>query len=137
MRPKKRILLAGADELRLSVLTFALHTRGYSVLTANSAAQATALLPRGWDLVLCQWPMRDGVEILRRARAADRLLPTLVTTETMVAPEGVFATAILRRPTTEQLIDAMRPLLARKRGPRPAPRPAEAEDEMEQARRMA
>ena len=127
MRPKKTILCVDDNEQILSVRTFLLETRGYRVLSALSGHEAlehiTQALPGSIDLLLCDlvMPQMDGNELVRRAKQLHPGLPAMIVSGTVNAfdragcadvflPKGAASPA--------ELIERIRVLVARKRGPK-------------------
>lgn len=134
MRPRKTILCVDDNEQILSVRKFLLETRGYRVLTQRSAAEALdflgSALPGSVDLLLTDLllPGMDGNELVRRAKEAHPGLPTLVVSGTVSSFErAIAADAFLPKgaSTPAELLDRIRVLVTRKRGPKKAmPAPA-------------
>ena len=127
MRPKKVILCVDDNEQTLAVRRFLLETRGYRVVCATSAYEALEHLtksPQGSvDLLLTDllMPQMDGVELIRRAKELQPSLPTLLVSGTVGAPErGAGADAFLPKGASSpiELLDRVRAMVARKRGPR-------------------
>jgi two-component system, OmpR family, response regulator CpxR len=137
MRPKKTILCVDDNEQILSVRTFLLETRGYRVIAAHSAQEALTVLdqylPGTLDLILCDliMPQMDGNELVRRAKQLHPCLPAMIVSGTVTAydragradvflPKGACSPA--------EMLERIRVLVARKRGPRkmilPAPEDA-------------
>jgi two-component system response regulator CpxR len=127
MRPRKTILCVEDNEQILSIRKFMLETRGYRVLTASCATEALdrlqAALPGSIDLLLSDLilPQMDGNELARRAKQLHAALPVLIVSGTVTSFErAVFADAFLPKgacsPT--ELLDRIRILVARKRGPK-------------------
>lgn len=129
MRPKKAILCVDDNEQILSVRKFLLETRGYRVIAVESAQQALEVLdqtlPGGFDLLLCDlvMPQMDGNELVRRAKQRHPGLPAMIVSGTVTAfdragnadaflPKGACSPA--------ELIERVRVLVARKRGPKKA-----------------
>ena len=133
MRPKKVILCVDDNEQILSVRTFLLETRGYRVLTAQTSNEALALLDRTTpgtiDLLIADLllPGMDGNELVRRAKHMHPMLPTLIISGTVAAADRALAAdAFLPKGagSPSELLERIRTLVARKRGPRrhfPAP----------------
>jgi CheY-like chemotaxis protein len=127
MRPKKTILCVDDNEQVLSVRTFLLETRGYRVVCAQNAHEALDFV-RGSslgsiDLLLCDliMPQMDGNELVRRAKQLHPGLPAMIVSGTVNAfdragcadvflPKGASSAA--------EMIERIRILVARKRGPR-------------------
>lgn len=129
MRPRKVILCVDDNEQTLAVRKFLLETRGYRVLTASCAQEALLLLEApetgGIDLLLCDlmMPHVDGNELVRRARAVRPGVPTLMVSGTVSQfDRGAIADAFLPKGACSpvELLERVRVLVARKRGPRKA-----------------
>lgn len=129
MRPRKVILCVDDNEQTLAVRKFLLETRGYRVLTAACAHDAMAVLESSEtgtiDLLLCDliMPHVDGSELVRRARAVRPGVPTLMISGTVTQFErGAEADAFLPKGACSavELLERVRILVARKRGPRKA-----------------
>lgn len=135
MRPRKVILCVDDNEQTLSVRKFLLETRGYRVLTASSSHEALAVLgdseTGGIDLLLCDllMPEMDGNELVRRARVVRPGVPTLMISGTVSQfDRGSAADAFLPKGACSpvELLERVRILVARKRGPKKAVVPAPA-----------
>lgn len=127
MRPRKTILMVDDNEQLLSVRKFLLETRGYRVLAVGSAAaaleQLEAALPGSIDLLLSDLilPQMDGNELARRAKQMHPLLPTLLVSGTVSTFErAAAADAFLPKGgcTAAEMLDRIRIMVARKRGPK-------------------
>jgi two-component system response regulator CpxR len=140
MRPKKTILCVDDNEQILSIRTFLLQTRGYRVVALSSPQEAldniANSLPGSIDLLLCDllMPQMDGNELVRRAKEIHPTLPAMIVSGTVTTydragradcflPKGAASPA--------ELLERIRILVARKRGPRkaiasPPPEPAMA-----------
>lgn len=127
MRPKKVILCVDDNEQILSVRTFLLETRGYRVLTAPDTASALEILertePGTLDLLLTDLLLSgtDGNELVRRAKAMHPTLPTLIVSGTVTSYERALAAdAFLPKGACSpaELLEKIRVLVARKRGPK-------------------
>jgi two-component system response regulator CpxR len=129
MRPKKTILCVDDNETILSIRTFTLETRGYRVLAVSSSQEAVETLanalPGSIDLLLCDllMPQMDGNELVRRAKQLHPGLPAMIVSGTVAAydragradvflPKGACSPA--------EMLERIRILVARKRGPRKA-----------------
>jgi CheY-like chemotaxis protein len=127
MRPKKTILCVDDNEQILSVRTFLLETRGYRVVAVPNPHDALEFisnsLPGALDLLLCDliMPQMDGNELVRRAKQLHPTLPAMIVSGTVTAydragradvflPKGACSPA--------ELLERVRILVARKRGPR-------------------
>src|SRR3984885_5566479 len=127
MRPKKTILCVDNNEQALSVRTFLLETRGYRIIAVNTAQEALEVLERSvpgtLDLVLCDllMPEMDGNELVRRAKELHPGLPAMIVSGTVTAYDragraDVFLPKGAGSPA--ELLERVRILVARKRGPR-------------------
>jgi two-component system response regulator CpxR len=127
MRPRKTILCVEDNEQILSIRKFMLETRGYRVLSASCATEALEHLqnsiPGSIDLLLSDLilPQMDGNELARRAKQLHACLPVLIVSGTVTSfDRAAFADAFLPKgacsPT--ELLDRIRLLVARKRGPK-------------------
>ena len=127
MRPRKTILCVEDNEQVLSVRKFMLETRGYRVLAMSSAAAALeyldGALPGTVDLLMADLmlPGMDGNELVRRAKQMHPALPTLLISG-MVSnfDRAAAADAFLPKGacTAAEVLDRIRLLVARKRGPK-------------------
>ena len=129
MRPKKIILCVDDNEQTLAVRKFLLETRGYRVLSATGGAEALELLeryaPGELSLLLCDllMPQMDGLELIRRARELQPGLPSLMVSGTVATMErGSGADVFLPKGACSpvELLERVRVLVARKRGPKKA-----------------
>ncbi len=133
MRPKKVILCVDSNEQTLSVRAFLLETRGYRVISAATSQEALEVLerivPGTLDLLIADLllPGMDGNELVRRAKQMHPTLPTLIVSGTVAAYDRALAAdAFLPKGagTAAELLERIRVLVARKRGPKkhvPAP----------------
>ena len=139
MRPKKTILCVDDNEQILSIRTFLLQTRGYRVLALTTPQEAldtiSNSLPGSIDLLLCDllMPQMDGNELVRRAKQIHPTLPAMIVSGTVATydragradcflPKGAASPA--------ELLERIRILVARKRGPRKAIAPPQPEPAM-------
>jgi CheY-like chemotaxis protein len=127
MRPKKVILCVDDNEQVLSLRTFLLETRGYRVLSAPSGSAALAIVeqsaPGTLDLLMTDLllPGIDGNELVRRAKQLHPALPALIVSGTVTASDRALAAdAFLPKGacSSAELLERVRVLVARKRGPR-------------------
>ena len=127
MRPKKIILCVDDNEQTLSVRKFLLETKGYRVLSATSAHEALEIVeqhaPGDLSLLLCDllMPQMDGVELIRRVREIQPCLPSLMVSGTVTSMErGSGADVFLPKGACSpvELLERVRVLVARKRGPK-------------------
>ncbi len=128
MRPRKTIMCVDSNEQVLSVRKFLLETRGgYRVIACASAPEALEILqttsPGAIDLLLADLllPQMDGNELVRRAKHLLPGLPTLLVSGTVNSFERASAAdAFLPKgaSTPAEILDRIRLLVARKRGPK-------------------
>ena len=126
MRPRKTILCVDDNEQALSVRKFMLETRGYRVLTAHTAADALEIFSAGnVDLVLSDliMPQMDGNELIRRMKTIAPEVPTIILSGSVKNFERASsADAFLPKGacTPLEVLERIRVMIARKRGPRKA-----------------
>jgi CheY-like chemotaxis protein len=132
MRPKKTILCVDDNEQTLSVRKFLLETRGYRVLTATSGHEAISQFSSTQiDLVLTDLglPQMDGNALIGHLKEISPEVPMILTSDTVRAGERAHrADAFLAKGcyTPTELIERIRVMSARKRGPRKAVAPTHA-----------
>jgi DNA-binding response OmpR family regulator len=139
MRPKKRILLVDHDEYRQSVIRFRLVTHAFAVFSATTAAEARDLFDACMpELVIASFDFPYLAVLLKMLHDARPDIPQMV-----LAPAkgcNVIADAVLSNPTPEHMLNYVKMMAARKRGPRPV-KPVvsdwRAEAEAWAARRLA
>ena len=127
MRPRKTILCVDSNEQVLSIRKFTLETRGYRVVAMTSAREVLEHLesaaPGSIDLLMSDVLLTgmDGNELVRRAKQVQPLLPTLLHSNTVSNFErGAAADAFLPKGacTPAEILDRVRLLVVRKRGPK-------------------
>ncbi len=127
MRPRKTILCVDSNEQVLSIRKFTLETRGYRVLAMTSGREALehleTALQGSVDLLMADVLLTgmDGNELARRAKQVHPALPTLLVSGTVSNFErGSAADAFLPKGacTPAEVLDRIRVLVARKRGPK-------------------
>ena len=132
MRPKKTILCVDDNEQVLSVRTFLLETRGYRIIAVTTAQEAIEVLERSLpgtlDLVLCDllMPQMDGNELVRRAKQLHPGLPAMIVSGTVnAADRAICADVFLPKGACSpaEMMERIRILVARKRGPKKASQP--------------
>ena len=130
MRPKKTILCVDDNEQILSVRTFLLETRGYRVVCALTPHEAIEQIERATpgsiDLLLCDllMPQMDGNELVRRAKQLHPGIPAMIVSGTVNAfDRAVCADVFLPKGASSpaEMIERIRILVARKRGPKKSP----------------
>jgi two-component system response regulator CpxR len=138
MRPKKTILCVDDNEQVLSVRSFLLVTRGYRVITAHTSQEALEVLERSLpgtlDLIVCDllMPQMDGNELVRRAKQLHPGLPAMIVSGTVNAfDRAMHADVFLPKGASSpaEIIERIRVLVARKRGPKKAAAPASTRPE--------
>jgi two-component system response regulator CpxR len=129
MRPKKTILCVDDNEQILSVRTFLLETRGYRVVCALTPHEALQhierAIPGSIDLLLSDllMPEMDGNELVRRAKQLHPGIPAMIVSGTVNAfDRAVCADVFLPKGASSpaEMIERIRVLVARKRGPKKA-----------------
>jgi two-component system, OmpR family, response regulator CpxR len=129
MKPKRTILCVDDNEQALSIRKVMLETRGYRVIACTRSQEALEIFHRkaGIDLVLADltMPGMDGGELIERIKAVSPQTPAILlsakvkiceraTGADVFLPKGMYAPA--------ELLERIRLLLVRKRGPkRPQP----------------
>ena len=134
MRPKKSILCVDDNEQLLSVRKFFLETRGcYRVITASTSHEALDLIqskqPGSLDLLLCDliMPQMDGNELVRRAKQLHPGLPAMIVSGTVNSFDRACAADVFLPKgacSPLEMLERIRVLVARKRGPKKAIAPA-------------
>ena len=125
MIPAKQILLVGEDDTKLSILRYVLRINSYrsnyscyEVTAATSAEEAIGLLKNNhYNLLLCQYHFASMETLLSQAKSINDQLKTIVVEEKASRLGAVYADAILFKPTASELLDRIKVLLHRKRGP--------------------
>jgi two-component system response regulator CpxR len=134
MRAPKLILLVGSHLDRMSRRAFLLKTWGYRVTTAATAKEALATLeicggqgsPNEVDLLLIDLPLMDlTAKILADAKHAHPGLRTLITSNhsAYYDPYGADVLLTTYGDSPARLLEQIRILVARKRGPHKKPPP--------------
>jgi two-component system, OmpR family, response regulator CpxR len=124
MRPKKLILIAMADEYELSNMRFMLNTQRYRVIAAGNGEAAVDLFgASAVDLVLIDFylPSTNGDQVAKRMKELKPYIPIVMLRDRRPLGMDVFAADALldktRTPTME-LLERIKVMIARKRGPR-------------------
>ena len=129
MRPKKTILCVDDNETILSVRTFLLQTRGYRVIAVPTPHEALELIlqsiPGSIDLLLCDlvMPQMDGNELVRRAKEIQPALPAMIVSGSVTGYDRAGRADVFLPKgtcTPAELLERVRVLVARKRGPKKA-----------------
>src|SRR5271167_4774660 len=125
MRPKKVILCVDDNEQELSVLKFMLATNGYRVLAASNGQEAIAVFAAApqIDLVISDttMPQMSGGQLVERLKRMRSHVPMVLLGDAQaVNGEMHVADAVLARKncSTQELLERIKVMSARKRGPR-------------------
>ncbi len=124
MRPKKIILCVDDNEQDLSVLSFMLATNGYRVLSAINGQEAVGVFAdNAVDLVLTDFsmPQMNGDQLVRKLKQIASHVPMILLGDPQKMGDQIHAAdAVLAKKncTTQELLDRIKIMSARKRGPR-------------------
>jgi len=124
MRPKKVILCVDDNDQALSVRKFVLETRGYRVLTATNAEEAIELYDRGRvDLVISDlvMPRCNGNDLIMQLKEIAPWVPAVLVSGSIKQFDPTSrADAFLPKGacSPQELLERVRVLLVRKRGPK-------------------
>jgi two-component system response regulator CpxR len=125
MRPKKVILCVDDNEQELSVLKFMLETNGYRVLAAANGQEAISLFATTpqIDLVLTDMsmPQMNGGQLVMRLKRMRSHVPMVLLADAQSANGEIHvADAVIARKNcpTQELLERIKIMSARKRGPR-------------------
>ena len=124
MKPKKTILCVDDNEQALSIRKILLETRGYRVLACNSGQQALDAFRRGGvDLVLTDliMPGVDGSRLIEEIKRVSPQIPAvLISGRSKIYERETLADVFLSKGMYEpaELLERIRVLLVRKRGPK-------------------
>jgi two-component system, OmpR family, response regulator CpxR len=124
MKPKRTILCVDDNEQSLSIRKVLLETRGYRVVTSLNGEDALARFRRGGiDLVLSDlvMPGLDGAKLIEAIKAISPRTPAiLLSGKVRIYDRDTQADVFLPKGThvPAELLERIRMLLVRKRGPR-------------------
>jgi len=125
MRPKKVILCVDDNEQELSVMKFMLTTNGYRVLPATNGQEAIAIFASTpqIDLVLTDsnMPQMTGNQLVERLKRMASHVPMIVLGDAQAMNSEIHtADAMLARKncSSQELLERIKVMSARKRGPR-------------------
>jgi CheY-like chemotaxis protein len=124
MRPKKIILCVDDNEQELSVLKFMLTTNGYRVESATNGQDAIAIFSEcSVDLVLADFamPQMNGGQLVERLKQIASHVPMILLGDPQrMGGEMHAADALLAKKncTPQELLERIKVMSARKRGPR-------------------
>jgi DNA-binding response OmpR family regulator len=129
------------SEDRASILKFMLEIKGFAVTASLSALEALDLLTNEqYHLLLCELPLTGIENLIDSARAIDEAMPSLALAGKLSQlPIGIHASAFIKATDycPAYLLERVKVLTARKRGPLPRRiAPASDADSIE-ARRLA
>lgn len=125
MRPKKVILCVNDNEQELSVMSFMLSTSGYRVLAATNGQEAIGLFAEApqVDLVLADYamPQMSGSQLVSRLKQIASHVPMILLGDPQAMSGQIhLADALLAKKqcSTQELLERIKVMSARKRGPR-------------------
>jgi CheY-like chemotaxis protein len=124
MRPKKVILCVDDNEQDLSVLKFMLTTNGYRVVSAIGGQEAVGIFSElQVDLVLADFamPQMNGGQLVDRLKQIAPHVPMILLGDPQrMSGEMYAADALLAKKncTPQELLERIKVMSARKRGPR-------------------
>ena len=126
MKAKKTILCIDDNEQSLSIRKVLLETRGYRVITCNNGSDALEVFKKGGvDLVLSDlvMPGLDGTALIEHVKTISPQTPAILISGTIKVYErdnraDVFLPKGMYAPV--ELLERIRLLLVRKRGPKRA-----------------
>jgi CheY-like chemotaxis protein len=124
MRPKKVILCVDDNEQELSVLKFTLATNGYRVVSACTGQDAIGVFAENQvDLVLADFamPQMNGSQLVNRLKQIASHVPMILLGDPQkMAGEMHAADALLAKKncSSQELLERIKVMSARKRGPR-------------------
>jgi CheY-like chemotaxis protein len=125
MRPKKVILCVDDNEQELSVLKFMLITNAYRVFSALNGQEAIAIVASGEqiDLVITdmQMPQMSGIQLIERLKRMAPHVPMILQGDSPGAGGEMHladATVVRKNCSTMELLELVKKMSARKRGPR-------------------
>jgi len=124
MRPKKVILCVDDNEQELSVLKFMLVTNGYRVLAALSGQEAIGIFQQNAvDLVLADhsMPQMSGDQLVTKLKQIAAHVPMVLLGDPQKMGGQIHgADALLAKKTctSQELLERVKLMSARKRGPR-------------------
>jgi CheY-like chemotaxis protein len=124
MRPKKVILCVDDNEQELSVLKFMLATNGYRVVSAVTGQEAIGIFAETQvDLVLADFamPQMNGCQLVDRLKQIASHVPMLLLGDLQKMENemsGADATLAKKNLSAQELLEKIKVMSARKRGPR-------------------
>lgn len=137
MRPKKVILCVDENEQELSVLRYILVTNGYRVLGASNGQEAIALFSSApqIDLVLANThtPQMTGNQLVERLKGIASYVPMILFADAQPGNGEIHAADAMltrRNCSTQELLERIKVMSARKRGPRKGAQRAAQDSEL-------
>jgi len=124
MRPKKVILCVDDNEQELSVMSFMLSTNGYRVVQATSSQEAISIFARlQVDLVLADYtmPQMNGHQLVNRLKQIAGHVPMILLGDPKTLSGEIHAADALlakKHCSSQELLERIKVMSARKRGPR-------------------
>ena len=124
MRPKKVILCVDDNEQELSVMSFMLATNGYRVVPATSGQEAIGIFAgMQVDLVLADFamPQMNGHQLVNRLKQIAGHVPMILLVDPQAMSGEIHAAdALLQKKhcSSQELLERIKVMSARKRGPR-------------------
>jgi CheY-like chemotaxis protein len=124
MRPKKVILCVDDNEQELSVLTYLLMINGYRVHSATNGQQAIDVFSETTvDLVLTDFgmPQMNGSQLVKRLKQIAQHIPMILLGDPQQTGNELHGADLLlpkRNCTSQELLEKVKQMSARKRGPR-------------------
>jgi CheY-like chemotaxis protein len=124
MRPKKVILCVDDNEQELSVLKFMLITNGYKVVSASTGQEAIKLFAETQvDLVISDYamPQMNGDQLTERLKQLAPHVPMLLLGDPQKMGGEIHAAEVVlakKNCSTQELLERIKLMSARKRGPR-------------------
>lgn len=126
MRPRKRILLIDADETRRGILAYALDVHRYEVHQCETVGE---VLPMLWvveiDVILGRWPL-PAKEFGTLWRSTETPCLAIIGPKDILSDDpidGIYQFPPITSPTTEDLLNQIKTLTARKHGPKKGYKP--------------
>lgn len=131
MKPKKVILNVSNNDIDLSIMNCMLGVRGYRVLPALSYEEAVTAFtlnhPHSYpDLVIVDWMGGKGNDLVNRLKQIANFVPMILMGDVKTFKGIHLADAMLDKKTTlnSELLERIRVMAARKRGPKKGTVPA-------------
>ena len=125
MRPKKKALLVDTDENRLSILRFVLKVHRYAVRGVDNSVSAIAEIV-DWDpeLIIVSTPL-PSVNLRKLFADFTNISPAmstlLISDKSLLLDQGYAQATLLSTVRPAELLERVKVLVARKRGPRKFP----------------